>query len=449
MNITDALVGIVLSLKNTKFDSDVIFQSKRCLLDYIGVTYAGANILKNSNKKIDYVFDCKDKTTSLLGYGKKSSLINSLFINGFSSHVAELDDGMNSGIIHPGSPVISSLLPFAEENSIVGLKLLNSIVIGYEVTSLLANIIQPSHKLKGYHATGTCGMIGGAIAIATMLDYSEEEIKKTISNAVISASGMLKVLEDNSELKPYNVAKAALNAGVAAIMAKSGLNVPNDVFSGESGFLNIFSNKTNLDLLTNYNTNDLYINKIYVKPYSACRYCHPSIDASLMIRNDKKYSLSLVSEIVVHTYELAVKNHDHTFIENVSSAKMSIPFSIAVSLFTGNAGILEYSDEYISNEEIKSLMKKIKVFSSDEYTRSFPQKSTTSVEVVFLDGTRLLRTIDFPRGEPENPLTKEELEYKFSSLMRFSDISEDRISELINCIWDIEKNAKLLYGILN
>ena len=83
-------------------------------------------------------------------------------------------------------------------------------VIGYETSFTMAVSIQPGHKEMGYHATGTCGVLGIALAVAHMLDFTEEQTRNAFSAACVSASGMLKVLDDGAELKPYNVAKSAL-----------------------------------------------------------------------------------------------------------------------------------------------------------------------------------------------------------------------------------------------
>ena len=109
-----------------------------------------------------------------IGVGKMV-LKEAVFLNGLNGHALDFDDGTNSGIIHLGSPIFSLLLPLAERYDIEIDKLLKAAVIGYETSYTMAVSIQPGHKALGFHATGTCGVLGAAIAASYMLGFSEEE----------------------------------------------------------------------------------------------------------------------------------------------------------------------------------------------------------------------------------------------------------------------------------
>jgi 2-methylcitrate dehydratase PrpD len=283
----------------------------------------------------------------VIGSSNNTSIERASFLNGLNAHVAELDDGVISGIVHPGSPILSALIPYAQKEKVLGDDFLRGIIVGYEVATSLADAIQPSHKLKGYHATATCGALGGAMAIASMLNFSFNEMKNAFSIAAVSAFGTLKVLEDNSQLKPYNVAQAAQISVISAAMAKAGFQGPDDVLNGNRGFFEMLSNEINLSFLNIQNNKKLAVERVYVKPYAACRYCHPGIDAALNLNEKHTIEPEQIKSIEVSTYELAVKHHDHVIIENISSAKMSIPYSVAVALITKKAGLEQFTEEYI------------------------------------------------------------------------------------------------------
>src|SRR5690606_14093302 len=134
---------------------------------------------------------------------------------------------------------ISALLPIAEFKKVQGKDLLSGIIVGYETIIRMANAIQPNHKKKGYHATGTVGSIGAVIGIMAMLRFPQSIWKNAFAAACISAGGTLKALEDNSELKPYNVANAASTAVNAYLTAIAGFEGPDDVLLGEKGFLSL------------------------------------------------------------------------------------------------------------------------------------------------------------------------------------------------------------------
>jgi 2-methylcitrate dehydratase PrpD len=447
-NITEQFIDYLYNLSNERFPEHVVLQAKRCLLDYLGVTLAGAKMLQNKgNKLLDYLVELPGNTT-VIGFHRKSDIEKACFMNGLSSHIAELDDGLNSGIVHLGSPVISALLPVAENIKITGTGLLAGIITGYETTARIACAIQPYHKKRGYHATGTCGTIGAAIAIAAMWGFSKKQMKNAFSAAVISASGTLKVLENNSELKPFNTGRAALNGRIAALMAKAGFEGPEDVLSGDTGFLSMMAEKFDLSHLYNQEANFFKIEKGYVKPYAACRYCHPAIEAALKVKSNHFLEPKNIKEVNISTYHWAVANHDHADITGISSAKMSIPYSVAVSLLAGKAGIEEFSNDYINNPEVVSLTQKVSVHSNDQLTAYFPERCIAVITIITYGGDRYSERVDFPKGEPENPMSEEELEEKFITLATYGGKNIEQCNKIIRIVKDLDNKLEQLFPLL-
>ncbi|MFW5793540.1 MAG: MmgE/PrpD family protein [Bacteroidota bacterium] len=448
-NITDKLIADLYYLSQSKLPEEILHLAKRSLLDYIGVTIAGANMLNAKISKLVDSFGKVSGNATLIGQNTKVGIEQASYINGLSSHVAELDDGVNSGIVHPGSPVISALLSIAELKKIPSKDLLIGIIIGYEATIRLANAIQPMHKKRGFHATGTCGTVGASVGIAAMLKYSKAEMKNAFSAAVVSASGLLKVLEDDSQLKPFNVARAANNGLISALMAKAGFNGPDDVLVGKTGFLAAFSDSYNIDKLNLGVLGKLGIETTYIKPYAACRYCHPAIEAAIKIKSKLLMKdFSNIKDIEVRTYELAVNNHDHIRVDNVSSSKMSIPFSVAVALVLGKAGINEFSNESIQNKNIVSLTKNVKVIADEKYTEIFPGKCCAKVIITTNDNKSYTDQVEYPKGEPENPLTDIELEEKFRSLAMYGNKTEKQCDNIINHVWNLSDDLSNLFKSL-
>lgn len=447
-NYTDSFINNIIEFSNKPFTVAQTHQAKRCLLDYLGATIAGAQIL--SEKRSLYI-DALGKNigdVKVIGCEIDTSVERAGFINGLNAHVAELDDGVISGIVHPGSPIFSALIPYAQKENVSGDDFIRGIIVGYEVATSLADAIQPSHKLKGFHATATCGSIGGAMAIASMLHYSIEEMKNALSIAAVSAFGTLKVLEDNSQLKPYNVALAAQISINSVAMAKAGFQGPDDVLNGSRGFFEMLSDEINFDFLTIQKNEVLAIERVYVKPYAACRYCHPGIDAALNLMNKYKVEPETIKSIEVSTYDIAVKHHDHVLVANSSSAKMSIPYSVAVALITNKAGLEQYTDEFIFDDNISSLARKVKVLSNDEFTKLFPKYSPAEIVVETYDGQRFNEKINNPRGEANVPLSDDELKNKFSSLVKFNTIKDFDSAKLIYSVFNLEKDINNLFELI-
>ena len=445
MNITNSFIESIIKLNNRipLFSSN---QVNECFLDYIGCTIAGSSILRSKELQI-IKNDSLLQGCHVIGYCKCTNAPFAALLNGINAHVIELDDGHRIGMLHLGAPVISALLAVYEKERLHSQDFIKGIVIGYEVAIRLACAVQPGCKLKGYHATGTCGTVGAAMAIATALHFDFEQMKSAFSAATTSAAGLLEMIEGDTELKPFNAGRAAMDGVTAAYIGKSRFKAPEDALGGKRGFLKVMTDEPKMKYLTDFNDEELMIETIYMKPYAACRHCHPSIEAALDIRNQVGFNICEVQNINVNTYKLAVAGHDHVDIKGVNSAKMSIPYSLAVALCTGKAGLDEFTDKYISDKDIQAITDKVTVSVVDELTVLCPQKRVAEVMVTTKNGI-FSKRIDYPKGEPENPLSQQELEDKFRGLAMYGGLTSDECDEVIKEVWkenfDISKIMKIV-----
>ncbi len=447
INLTEQFTDGLYKLSQQKFSTEVINEAKKCLLDYLGVTLAGAGILKTkSSNAINMMGDTGD--VSVIGLEIKSTLQNAILFNGIHSHVIELDDGHRVAMMHPGAPVISALLPLIQRKNISGDDFLRAIILGYEASIRLASALQPTLKEKGFHGTGVAGTVGAAVAVATALKFTKQQMKDAVAAASTSASGILKVIKDISELKPYNVGNAAQSGYVAAMLAFSGFKGPYDTFGGKLGFLSMMSENVKEKFLEFKESDILSILKIYRKPYAACRHCHSPIEAALILKENHNIDIRNIKSVNVKTYYLGVAGHEHTEIVGVNSAKMSTPYSIAVSLAKAKAGLSEFTEEIINNKDILSLTQKVNVVSDDELTALVPEKRAAIVSIETNEGFVFTQRVDYPKGEPENPVSEEELEDKFISLAQYAGKSDEESQAIIQIIYNLETECHKLFQYL-
>lgn len=415
----------------------VITRARQSLLDYLAVTCAGAKFQKEKLNKYFSFVEPESGQFKVIGTGRNLVLKEAVFLNGLNGHALDFDDGTNSGIIHLGSPIFSLLLPLAQRYDITVEELLKAAIIGYETSYTMAVSIQPGHKAMGYHATGTCGVLGAVIAASYMLEFSAEERYQAFATACVSASGMLKVLDDGSELKPYNVAKTALLALTSVQLAKAGFKGHPDPLGGNRGFLKMMTGREDIVLKPVLLNGTYAIMKSYTKPYASCRYTHPAVEATVDLRHKYKIKAEDVERIDVQTYDLAVAGHDHTDIAGPYSAKMSIPYSVAAGLVYGKAGLQEFTEEKVKNAVVLNLTKKIHVMPDEKLSKAFPDVQA-AVVIIKTKNRMLTGRVDFPKGEPENPLTLEEFRNRYDGLMDYAGVS----TEVSSAVFDNVINTK-------
>jgi len=418
--MTNHFINNILSLAGKEIPVTVSDCARSAFLDYLGVRKAGMRII--GNQCANLINDLGD------------TVATTALCSAICAHVIELDDGHRIGMVHPGAPVISALLAVADKYPVSNRDLLRGLIIGYEVAIRLACAIQPEHKLKYYHATGTCGTVGAAMGIAVMLGFDFEQTKSAFSAATTSAAGILEMIDGDTQMKPYNAGRAAMDGVIAAFIGKSRFKSPDDALGGKRGFLKVMTDAPKLKYITDFTDKQYMIESIYRKPYAACRHCHPSIEAALLIRERDGFDINCIEKIDVITYKLAVEGHDHVQIEGENSAKMSIPYSLAVSLCTGKAGMDEFMDERIKDPSVLEITRKVSVTADDKLTALCPQMRVAIVTIKTSNGNFCER-VDYPKGEPENPLTRVELEEKFRGLSIFGGLTDDECNDAINEIW--------------
>lgn len=433
--MTDCFLKNLMNISRDSVPDRVFIQARNCFIDYLACTLAGAK--EFYAKDLAYIdsLNSDNGNSTVIGFERKCSLQTAALVNGMNSHIMELDDGHRKGAVHVGGTIFSALFPVAEQENLSIQDFLYGAIIGYEVTIRLACAVQPGNKLRGYHATGTCGTVGATMAIAAALHFDFDQMKSAFSAAVTSAAGVLEMQEDNADMKPLNVGRAAMDAIAAAYLGKARFKAPVDALGGKRGFLKVMTDEPRTSFLKDFDSNSFGIMSIYNKPYASCRHTHSAIDATITIRKKNNLNFKSISSILVETYKLAIAGHDHTKIPGISSAKMSIPYSVAIALITGNAGLDAFSEKYVTDKDVLDLTSKVKVIEKEDLSALCPQKRA-SIVTVNANGEQFTERSDYPKGEPENPLTEEEFKQKVFSLLKYT--GKDYKS--INNIWNIVLN---------
>lgn len=387
-------------------------KANSCKSDYLAVTMAGA--AKNRDRWEKLLSRTTGGRAELIGYPETTDCKTAALINGFNAHALELDDGQRFAMIHLGASIISAIKAVTDENDVSDEAILIGIIMGYEAACRTAIAMQPSHKKRGYHTAGTCGTIGAAVGSAFALGMGKEQMNRVLTCAAGSAAGMLEIQEQRSELKPYNLGRAAMDGLAAAYMGFADYDTPEDMLGGERGFFRTFSDQWDAEKLTEQ-MDYFEIERIYVKPYASCRHSHSAVEAAINLHMG--LNVEQISNVIVHTYMLGVKGHDHTDIQGVASAKLSTPYAVAAGLLYGRADLSVFEP---LDERIIELSQKVTVNEDPVLTAESPQKRIAIVNVCMKDGSVLTNRVDYAKGDPENPMTQEELEEKNRLLMAYS-----------------------------
>lgn len=446
MNLTDVFVDTLYALKEDEIPESARFMARKCLLEETGLIYAGAALQKEKLGK--YLDNFSGSDAEVFGLGRRASLQNAAFCNGISGHSFDFDDGHRYSTVHLASTVIPAVLAVAEKRGLSMQDVLRGIVIGYETAIRLGRCIQPSHRARGFHSSGTVGAVGAAMGVAAALDFDRDTMKSALAASLSSAAGINEMMENVSTMKPFNVGRACHDGITAALIAEAGFGGPYDPMYGNFGYLRGACDEFNEKWLSLDDYPGYHIEGGYHKPYACCRHTHGAVYSACRAVQESGAALEKIESIEIQMYGQGVKGHTHTAVPGVVAAKMSTPYCIGLALVKGSIGIDSFTDEALHDDLILSLSEKVHIEPDDEMTKWVPDKRAARAIVTLADGSTFTYQADYAPGEPELPMTTEDFIEKFTNLVLASGWTREKAAAVAEFILQSGGNAGELIALL-
>jgi 2-methylcitrate dehydratase PrpD len=439
--ISDYTVG----LKYTDLPPDVITMAKVAIMDWLGSVLGGS--LEPPAQMIANVVRSEGGSpqATLIGFNEKSSVSRAALVNGSACHILELDDLHKSSIMHPAAPIISAAVAMAEKEGSTGEELITSVVAGFEVGIRIAESMTPSHYYY-WHTTGTCGTFGATIAAAKIAKLTGEEIVDALGSAGSQAAGLWEFLRDGAMTKHIHPGKAAMNGILAVLLAKEGFTGAKRILEGEKGYIRATSTKFDLDKVTFGLGEEYRILGNSYKLYPSCRHTHGGVDLALQLV-EEGLDPADVAKVVVRTYSIAVDLVSNATPTTPYEAKFSLPFCMASALLNQKLVLSSFAPERIDDPPTRELMGLFHVEADPSIDNLYPTKWPSEVEVTLKSGKHLRSRTDFPKGDPENPPTAEELNQKFKELamLRWEEDAVTQTAQALHNLEEVKDLRQLFY----
>jgi 2-methylcitrate dehydratase PrpD len=358
----------------------------------------------------------------IVGTQEKAPYLYSALANGTSSHSIEMDDVNNESSLHPGVVVFPAALATGEMAGASGKRFILAAVLGYEVMIRLGTALGPENSYKrGFHPTGTCGTFGSSVASSKILGLQEEEILNAMGISGSQAAGSMEYLAQGAWTKPFHAGWAAHSGMAAALLSRKGFKGPRSIIEGRDGFLHAYSNAADPSRVLEGIGSGFQILQTSVKIHACCRYMHSPIDAVLKIVKEnnlrpeqvKKMRLGVL-KAGAHLIAEPIENKYNP--QSIVDAQFSMPFGAAAALLYGRAGLKEFQPSTIQSRPVRETMRKVACFVDPELDRTFPKQWRAFAEILTEDEKRYSTTVEYPKGDPENPLSWEEMVERFHDL---------------------------------
>lgn len=403
----------VAGMRYDDLPQGVIDKSKLLLRDSLGNQVAAAAISEPAIAMAKLVSEWGGAPqSSILGFGNRVPMPHAAMCNAMLAHGVELDDAHGTGLIKAGSVLIPSLLSIGEHVGAKGKELIVALVAAYDVAIRIAKAINPEHRQRGYHTTGTVSLFGAAAGGAKLLGCGAEEIAWALGLAGMQAAGIQSYLDDPCMAKPFSPGKAAFNGCLAAIMASRHFSGPKKVLECREGFLNAYADIVRADDLVDRLGTHFAIMEVGFKPHAACRYAHGPIDLAQRVHKEYGVSLEQVEHATVHMSELSIRQSSKPKVTNLNAAMGSTEFSVALAFAFGSNGLKDYWKGYEVPEIHEAAARKVTLLAEPSFGVGGRQ---AIIEVKLRSGKVIRHRQEEPKGEPTFPMSERELEGKFYS----------------------------------
>jgi 2-methylcitrate dehydratase PrpD len=442
---SDKLAQFVTSLSARKLPRAVKEAAKEHLLDGFATMLGGA--AEEASQRIEgYLGNFLSRPEStVIGSTRKVNAQYAALANGIRGHVLDYDDAQLATLrsrpygqlTHPTTPVLAATLALAEKIKATGLELLAAYIVGVEVACRLADAIHPDHYLKGFHPTGTIGAFGATAACAYLLKLDYTRTRWALGIAGSLASGVR--AHRGTMAKSFNAGHAAENGIVATTLAQSGFTASTDIFDDPMGyFAAACHGRVDRKLIESGPPYFLINPGIAIKLYPCAGVLHPALDAIIELAKEHDLQSTDVERIRVSLGPDAALPLVYDRPRTALEGKFSLSFSAAVALIYRRAGLEQYNDATLLNQNITAVMKRVELVQNPRL-RSVGNLGCQAEIEIQLNNRRVYRKrATVAKGHPKKPLTREEIQGKFNECAgeRFS---KKRAKRFVEKLWSIEK----------
>jgi 2-methylcitrate dehydratase PrpD len=420
-NETTRLAQYAAALRYEDIPSDVIERAKHAITDTIAVVIAGCELPWSRMVAAYAQRNGSGGNSRILGPGgARVHAPSAALANGTLAHAFEMDNltWPNTGV-HPGATLLSSALAVAQEHGIGGRALITGFVAGSEVMIRIGSATLHHNEERGFHAPGTTGPFGAAVACARLLGFNQAKMTNAIGIAGSLACGLLEFARSGTGamVKRLHLGRAAESGVLAASLAADGFTGPVSVLEGEYGFLNVYCGKHELLELTKGLGETYATRRILLKRFPCHITAHTAVQAIEDLRARHSYFAADVASIEIGGNQRMATVNNISAPSDIMMAQYSIPFCVALAHVRDPRDPRSYDQGALDDPQVRALMQRITIAVAEN--RITPLAA--NVTVTLKDGRKLACTVADFRGTPEQPLSRVELRDKFLLLTHHCD----------------------------
>jgi 2-methylcitrate dehydratase PrpD len=394
---TIRLAEYAAALRYEDLPARVVQQAKECIIDTVAAGICGS-ALPWSRIVIDYA----ERT----GPGGKCRILGrngpavqapaAALANGALAHAFELDSLTRPGAgAHPGATVLPPALAIAQERGADGRALIAAFVAGNEVMIRIGRATGHTNEARGFHAPGTTGPFGGAVAAGYLLRLDASAMTNALGIAGSLCGGLLEFARgDGGMVKRLHLGRASEAGVLAASLAAGGFTGPRTVLEGEFGFLKVFCTKWDAAELTRRLGEEFVVSTAVLKRYPCHATSHAAVKAVRDLQAEHAFTAAEIEAITVPGTPRMIERHNILEPADLMLAQYSIPFSVALALCREARDPESWDETALADSQIRALCRRVRVVPEPN------GEHVGTVTIALVDGRRLERHAENGMLEP-------------------------------------------------
>jgi 2-methylcitrate dehydratase len=443
--VTAKMARWAAGLEYKHLSQEAVYQAKRFLLDSVGCALGGyqQHEVKIALEVLDEV--AARGPATVIGTGNKIDVVSASLANALMIRCMDYNDiYWKQDPSHP-SDIFPAALACCERAKSDGKELIVGLVLGHEFEMRFCEAAFPGIRERGWHHATLTAFVSPIVAgRALRLDW--EQIQHAIGISASRHATLGAVTAGKLTMMKNTVDPMATQSGVlAALMAEKGYTGPEHVIDGKEGLTHCFGPDWKLDLLTDGLGESWRITRCGMKAFPTEALTHTPISATLDLVKQNDLNPDQVQQVQIRSLARAadiLSDPSKYDPRSKETADHSLPYVIAAALVDRQVTPAQFTMEKIMDPAIRAQLKKIEVVADPEIEKVFPALQRVIVNITTKDGRTFTRQLDYPKGDPRNPLTDTEIEEKFSALAE-GVLSKSAQQKVKDAIWNLEKIASV------
>ncbi len=428
-------------LKFPQLSQDAVYQAKRFLLDSLGCALGGYQ-----QHDVKIALQVLDETAgsgpaTVIGTGKKVDAVSASLANALMIRCMDYNDiYWKQDPSHP-SDIFPAALAGCERAKSDGRELIVGLVLGHEFECRFCEAAIPGIRERGWHHATLTAFVSPIVA-GRALHLGWEQIQHAIGISASRHATLGAVTAGKLTMMKNTVDPLATQSGVlAALLAEKGYTGPEHVVDGKEGLAHCFGPEWKLGVLTEGLGDSWRITQCGMKAFPTEALTHTPISAVLDLVREHDLEPEQVEKIRIRSLARAadiLSDPSKYDPRSKETADHSLPYVIAAALVDRQVTPLQFTPEKIMDAGIRGQLRKVEVVADPEIEKVFPALQRVIVTIRTTGGKEFTKQLDFPKGDPRNPLSDREIEEKFAALAE-GVLSKKAQQKVKDAVWRLEK----------